>query len=86
VLFLGYLFNENSALCLFGTGVKGSTCSANANTNTNENQNQNEMTPEEKEILQRLHTKSMRFVPKEERNEEAIHMDIYAANMALLRK
>ena len=27
VLFLGYLFNENSALCLFGTsGKKGSTC------------------------------------------------------------
>jgi hypothetical protein len=84
VLFLGYLFNENSALCLFGTGVKGSICSANANANTNENQN--EMTPEEKEILQRLHAKSMRFVPKEELNEDAIHMDIYAANMALLRK
>jgi hypothetical protein len=44
------------------------------------------MTPEEKEILQRLHAKSMRFVPKEELNEDAIHMDIYAANMALLRK
>jgi hypothetical protein len=81
VLFLGYLFNENSALCLFGTGVKGSTCS-----DANQNQNQNEMTPEEKEILQRLHAKSMRFVPKEELNEDAIHMDIYAANMALLRK
>jgi hypothetical protein len=28
VLFLGYLFNENSSLCLFGTGGRnGSTCS-----------------------------------------------------------
>lgn len=90
VLFLGYLFNENSALCVFGTsGVNGSKCAnANANTNANANANANEMTPEEKEILQRLHAKSLRFMPTDanDANEDAIHMDIYAANMALLRK
>lgn len=55
VLFLGYLFNENSALCLFGEGGStGSTCSS-------PNQPLEEMTPEEKEILQRLSAKAMRY-------------------------
>ena len=41
VLLLGYLFNENSALCLFGTdGISGSTCSESKKSNE-------EMTPEE---------------------------------------
>jgi hypothetical protein len=56
VLFLGYLFNENSALCLFGTeGRPGSTC-AEGNAKPGE-----EMTPEEKEILQRLSAKAQRY-------------------------
>lgn len=55
VLFLGYLFNENSALCLFGEGGStGSTCSS-------PNQPLEEMTPEEKDILQRLSAKAMRY-------------------------
>jgi hypothetical protein len=55
VLFLGYLFNENSALCLFGEGGStGSTCSS-------PNQSLEEMTPEEKDILQRLSAKAMRY-------------------------
>jgi hypothetical protein len=57
VLFLGYLFNENSSLCIFGTGgVSGSQCSAKPNTLPGE-----EMTPEEKEILQRLSAKAQRY-------------------------
>jgi len=81
VLFLGYLFNENSALCIFGKhGTNGSKCSESQ-------PQQNEMTPEEKEILQRLHAKSTRVIPiKEEITDTTTHMDIYAANLALLRK
>lgn len=56
VIFLGYLFNENSALCLFGSmGAKGSTC-ADGTPSPGE-----EMTPEEKEILQRLSAKAQRY-------------------------
>ena len=79
VICLGYLFNENSALCIFGKkGITGSTCS----------ETKNDMTPEEKEILHRLHSKSMRFMekPKEEEVDDMIHMDVYNANLALLRK
>jgi hypothetical protein len=55
VLFLGYLFNENSALCIFGSGgSKGSTCSSAPNPGE-------DMTPEEKEILQRLSAKAQRY-------------------------
>lgn len=57
VLFLGYLFNENSALCLFGQiGKAGSKCGADALPKPGE-----EMTPEEKEILQRLSSKAQRY-------------------------
>jgi hypothetical protein len=55
VLFLGYLFNENSSLCLFGNGgVGGSKCAE-------EPKPGEEMTPEEKEILQRLSAKAQRY-------------------------
>lgn len=56
VLFLGYLFNENSALCLFGyEGRAGSTCAEGGPAPGEE------MTPEEKEILQRLSAKAQRY-------------------------
>ena len=55
VLFLGYLFNENSSLCLFGQGGSpGSTCASGSSPTE-------EMTPEEKEILQRLSAKAQRY-------------------------
>jgi hypothetical protein len=55
VLFLGYLFNENSALCIFGQGGKdGSKCADGPKPGE-------EMTPEEKEILQRLSSKAQRY-------------------------
>lgn len=56
VLFLGYLFNENSAMCVFGQGgTLGSSCAAGNGSPTEE------MTPEEKEILQRLSAKAQRY-------------------------
>lgn len=55
VLFLGYLFNENSSLCLFGSGGRGgSKCAEDPKPGE-------EMTPEEKEILQRLSAKAQRY-------------------------
>jgi hypothetical protein len=55
VLFLGYLFNENSALCIFGQGgVGNSKCGEALKPGE-------EMTPEEKEILQRLSAKAQRY-------------------------
>lgn len=90
ILFLGYLFNENSALCLFGRGGKGgATCSSEAGSAST---NGGEMTPEEREILQRLSAKAQRYQgaggggngsekPKE---EEASVEEIYLANLKLL--
>lgn len=98
VLFLGYLFNENSALCIFGQGGKdGSKCSDTPKPGE-------EMTPEEKEILQRLSAKAQRYqtasgnttksknpaqsaLEKESGvdEEDVLHTDIYAANLTLLR-
>ena len=57
-MFLGYLFNENSALCIFGQGGKvGSKCDGGQDGV----KPGDEMTPEEKEILQRLSSKAQRY-------------------------
>ncbi len=101
VLFLGYLFNENSALCIFGQGGKdGSKCAEGPKPGE-------EMTPEEKEILQRLSSKAQRYMtpegakksnknpeqqalensvgPPADEEDDVLHTDVYAANLSLLR-
>jgi hypothetical protein len=101
VLFLGYLFNENSALCIFGNrGKDGSKCAEAPKPGE-------EMTPEEKEILQRLSSKAQRYQtgadkkggnknpeqkaleqsigPPADEEDDVLHTDIYAANLTLLR-
>jgi len=101
VLFLGYLFNENSALCIFGDGGRaGSKC-------TDAPKPGEGMTPEEKEILQRLSSKAQRYQtgrtdiatdknPRQlaleksvgsptDEEDDVLHTDIYAANLTLLR-
>ena len=90
ILLLGYLFNENSALCLFGSGgQQGSTCSKDDSAGKKD-----EMTPEEKEILQRLSAKAQRYQtvnvgptdPSNSDKEGEIEVDkIYMANLKLLR-
>jgi hypothetical protein len=100
VLLLGYLFNENSALCIFNIGISGSKCADTPKPG-------DEMTPEEKEILQRLSAKAQRYqaaggtqnsaknpqqqaldksagVPTDE-EDDVLHTDIYNANLTLLR-
>jgi hypothetical protein len=101
ILFLGYLFNENSSLCVFGSGgLSGSACS-------DQPQPGDEMTPEEKEILHRLSAKAQRYQqvdgkknaaknPQQQALEQSkgdtpssdddvLHTDVYAANLTLLR-
>jgi hypothetical protein len=101
VLLLGYLFNENSALCVFNGGINGSKCADKPNP-------ADEMTPEEKEILHRLSSKAQRYQtngsgaganknPQQQALEKSVgdtpseedddvpHTDIYAANLTLLR-
>ena len=88
ILLLGYLFNENSALCIFGSGgASGSKCS---NIKPGE-----DLTPEEKEILQRLMGKQQKYQQaaantinssdKSANDEDVLHTDVYAANLTLLR-
>lgn len=89
VLFLGYLFNENSSLCLFGNGgLSGSKCITEAPKPTDD------MTPEEKEILQRLSAKQQRYAAQqstqsstksEESDDDVDTNDVYNANLTLLR-
>jgi len=97
VFLLGYLFNENSALCIFGQGgTHGATCSqGTANKINNTVNSKDELTPEEREILQRLHAKSLRYATSNQKTgdglgndmeETVLLSDIYSANMSLLRK
>jgi hypothetical protein len=85
VLLLGYLFNENSSMCLFGQGgADGSSCS--------DQPAQDGMTPEEKEILLRLSSKAQRYQHKDstsarpvDNEDDVLLTDVYSANLTLLR-
>lgn len=69
VLFIGYLFNENSSLCIYKAGVPGSTC----------NKKEAEglairpvdtslppgLTPEEEELFKKLQEKAQRSQPQD---------------------
>ncbi len=86
VLLLGYLFNENSSLCIFGNGgAKGSTCAEGSSPGEG-------MSPEEKEILHRLSSKAQRYANNNNEatsldndDDNVLHTDVYAANVTLLR-
>lgn len=73
ILCIGYLFNENSSLCLFKSGVPGSTCSTEHFTSPSVTINpppvfpssqgppiipSGDLTPEEKQILKTLQNKA----------------------------
>lgn len=83
ILVMGYLFNENSALCIFGKGgASGATCSTATAT-------ADSLTPEEKEILMRLQAKAQRLNKPpvtDDAENDVLYTDIYAANMSLLRR
>jgi hypothetical protein len=80
VLFLGYLLNENSSLCLFGKGVK---------TEGMQGKNQGDsLTVEEMEILGRLQGKAQKFAAakeKTEENMEDVSAKVYDVNLKILQ-
>lgn len=73
ILLIGYLFNENSSLCLFNLGTEGSSCSTNSVQAPALPVGQvpgiaqlpgspfSGLTPEETEIYRRLHEKQARM-------------------------
>lgn len=86
VLVIGYLFNENSAFCLFSAGQSGSKCASKQ-----PSQQGNGLTPEEADILRRLSEKNMRYsqskpgVDEDKDNDDVEAQEIYLANLALLK-
>jgi hypothetical protein len=94
VLVLGYLFNENSALCMFGKGgAPGATCAADEKGGAGVPAPQTGMTPEEKDIYRRLNEKKERYDQATAKEKEAAakkskYADpalVYMANLSLLR-
>jgi hypothetical protein len=98
VLTLGYLFNENSALCIIGKGgVPGATCTKGTGTDgkaTAADAAKPGMTPEEMEIFRRLNEKKLRYdqaaeqtkKDAEKKNKFADPSLVYLANMNLLNQ
>jgi hypothetical protein len=82
LLFMSFLFNENSELCLWKDSCESSS--------KEDGQPQAGLTPEETEIWRRLHEKQMRIAAasnkKKEDAEQPLSIDnVYATNMARLR-
>ena len=93
VLTLGYLFNENSALCIIGKGgAPGATCSKGNGADGKAAAEKSGMTPEEMEIFRRLNEKKLRYdiaaeqakQNAEKKNKFADPSLVYLANMNLL--
>ena len=71
------MFNENSSLCIFGTGGSpGSTCADGPKPGE-------EMTPEEKEILHRLSAKAQRYQTADQTKKNAKRPDQDALEKSL---
>ena len=97
VLVLGYLFNENSALCMFGKGgAPGASCAEEASKEKGSappNPSSGGMTPEEKDIYRRLNEKKERYdqaslKEKEVAAKKSKYADpalVYMANLSLLK-
>lgn len=85
ILLLGYLFNENSGLCLYKGGYPGSKCSSE---DKNEPGVKPGLTPEEQEILRRLHEKNLRYSQESadtsSQKKEIDPSKIYMTNMNIL--
>lgn len=60
ILLMGYLFNENSSLCLFKAGTSSSTCASDGSKSV-EGMTNTGLTLEEQEIYRRLHEKQMKI-------------------------
>ena len=94
VILFGYLFNENSAFCIFGKGgAPGATCKdgQDASKPTDSSPKQG-MTPEETEIFRRLNEKRLRYDTENQSESKdgtskpkfADPHEVYRANLSLL--
>jgi hypothetical protein len=82
VLFIGYLFNENSSLCLFGNGGKGS-CKSSDGEKPKET-----LTVEEMEILNRLSSKAQKFAQADDKKDSGppdLGTRVYGTNLNILQ-
>lgn len=82
IMFIGYLFNENSSLCLFG---KHGSCAVKADDATTKKET---LTVEEMEILNRLSAKAQKFAAAENKKEDTMEVystRIYGANLNVLQ-
>ena len=61
ILCIGYFFNETSSLCVLKGGVKGSTCSTKNEGFVSDTNKVLELTPEERDILNRLREKERKI-------------------------
>lgn len=68
ILCVGYLFNENSSLCLFGKGARG-TC------NKKDAKETLSLSPEEKAILKNLQDKAAK-IAQEEKDEVPVNTKV----------
>lgn len=91
VLVLGYLFNENSALCVFKGGRGGSKCAKKEGMIGGGGAVGNGLTPDEQDILRRLSEKQMRYTSGSQgksvdadEDDDVDASEIYMANMELL--
>lgn len=88
VLVMGYLFNENSSLCLLKGGVTGSSCAAPGA--AEDGKPKGGMTPEEMDIFRRLNEKYQRYAQADVKAKDAQKADVvdpmmvYRANMRLI--
>jgi hypothetical protein len=94
ILIIGYLFNENSSLCLFHLGKSGTSCAEGPTSSQLQAQMTpaTPFTPEEAEIFKRLNDKQLRFAAtqrqKQTRTPEQFPQnlqDIYLKNMVLIK-
>ena len=93
VLVLGYLFNENSALCMFGKGgAPGASCAEDESKDKGASGGgasappnpQGGMTPEEKDIYRRLNEKKERYDQASLKEKEAAAKKSKYADPALV--
>jgi hypothetical protein len=94
VLLIGYLFNENSSLCIFHFGQPGSSCADGPTPSQMQAQMTpaTPFTPEEAEIYKRLNEKHQRFAAEQRQETTRTPAefpkslkDIYWQNMTLLK-
>jgi hypothetical protein len=93
ILFIGYLFNENSSLCIFKNGIPGSECKNEALQPQVQGQGPpqqpHQLTKDEFEIMRRLQEKHAQSQPAQKvqmQEQEPNVIDMYFHNMETLQQ